>query len=73
MLTGVDITDYGQDLPSKPTLGALLKRVFKMIKQDDFRLRLSSVDVVEYAMIYAIFLSRAKIYAIFPSFATIRR
>jgi threonylcarbamoyladenosine tRNA methylthiotransferase MtaB len=47
VLTGVDITDYGQDLPSKPTLGALLKRVFKMIKQDDFRLRLSSVDVAE--------------------------
>jgi threonylcarbamoyladenosine tRNA methylthiotransferase MtaB len=46
VLTGVDITDYGRDLPGKPTLGQLCRRL--LINVPDLkRLRLSSVDPVE--------------------------
>jgi threonylcarbamoyladenosine tRNA methylthiotransferase MtaB len=46
VLTGVDITSYGNDLPEKPSLGALVKRVLKDVP-DLVRLRLSSIDSVE--------------------------
>lgn len=46
VLTGVDITDYGQDLPGKPTLGRLVQRILEHIPELP-RLRLSSIDPVE--------------------------
>ncbi len=46
VLTGVDITSYGADLPGKPTLGALARRILNLVP-DLPRLRLSSLDVVE--------------------------
>lgn len=46
VLTGVDITDYGLDLPGKPSLGNMIARLLKMISGIK-RLRLSSVDVAE--------------------------
>ncbi|PLX30513.1 MAG: tRNA (N(6)-L-threonylcarbamoyladenosine(37)-C(2))-methylthiotransferase MtaB [Alphaproteobacteria bacterium] len=46
VLTGVDITSYGQDLPGKPTLGQMMRRLLAHIP-DLPRLRLSSVDPVE--------------------------
>jgi threonylcarbamoyladenosine tRNA methylthiotransferase MtaB len=46
VLTGVDITSYGENLPDAPKLGALVKRVLKEVPEIE-RLRLSSVDSVE--------------------------
>lgn len=46
VLTGVDITDYGQDLPGTPTLGKIVKRIFRHVPSLP-RLRLSSLDPVE--------------------------
>ena len=46
VFTGVDITDYGSDLPAKPTLGQTIKRLFTLVP-DLARLRLSSLDPVE--------------------------
>lgn len=46
VLTGVDVTSYGHDLPGKPTLGMLVRRVLKLVP-DLPRLRLSSLDPVE--------------------------
>ncbi len=46
VVTGVDITDYGKDLPGTPTLGQMLKRLFALVPQLP-RLRLSSIDVAE--------------------------
>lgn len=46
VFTGVDITDYGQDLPAKPSLGAMTKRVLNLIPELK-RLRLSSLDPSE--------------------------
>src|SRR5215475_8796065 len=46
VLTGVDITSYGANLPDKPRLGALVKRLLKEVP-DLARLRLSSIDSVE--------------------------
>jgi threonylcarbamoyladenosine tRNA methylthiotransferase MtaB len=46
VLTGVDLTSYGQDLPGAPKLGALVKAILKHAP-DLPRLRLSSVDSVE--------------------------
>ena len=46
VLTGVDITDYGRDLPATPTLGQLVKRLLALVP-DLPRLRLSSLDPVE--------------------------
>lgn len=46
VLTGVDITSYGQDLPGRPTLGQALKRLLNLVP-DLPRLRLSSLDPVE--------------------------
>ena len=46
IFTGVDITGYGGDLPGKPTLGQMLRRVFTQVP-DLPRLRLSSLDPAE--------------------------
>lgn len=46
VLTGVDITAYGEDLPGKPTLGQIVKRLLAQLPNLP-RLRLSSVDPVE--------------------------
>jgi threonylcarbamoyladenosine tRNA methylthiotransferase MtaB len=44
--TGVDITDYGLDLPGEPSLGQMIRRVLAL-HPDLPRLRLSSLDPVE--------------------------
>jgi threonylcarbamoyladenosine tRNA methylthiotransferase MtaB len=46
VLTGVDISDYGLDLPSKLTLSQMIKRLLKLVPELA-RLRLSSIDVSE--------------------------
>jgi threonylcarbamoyladenosine tRNA methylthiotransferase MtaB len=46
VLTGVDLTSYGQDLEGAPTLGALVGAVLDGAP-DLFRLRLSSIDCAE--------------------------
>jgi len=46
VLTGVDITDYGRDLPGTPRLGEMIKRLLALVP-DLPRLRLSSVDPAE--------------------------
>lgn len=46
VFTGVDITGYGADLPGKPALGQMTRRVLNLIP-DLPRLRLSSIDPVE--------------------------
>ena len=46
VLSGVDLTAYGTDLPGKPTLGALVAAILKHVPELK-RLRLSSVDSVE--------------------------
>ena len=46
VLSGVDITDYGKDLPGRPSLGQLAKRILKLVPELK-RLRISSVDPVE--------------------------
>jgi threonylcarbamoyladenosine tRNA methylthiotransferase MtaB len=46
VLTGVDITSYGADLPDSPRLGALVKLILRSVPELE-RLRLSSIDSVE--------------------------
>lgn len=46
VLTGVDMTDYGSDLPGRPTLGQMVRRLLHMVPKLP-RLRLSSIDVAE--------------------------
>ena len=46
VLTGVDITSYGADLPGAPKLGRLVKQILKHVPELK-RLRLSSIDSVE--------------------------
>ncbi len=46
VLTGVDITAYGKDLPGEMTLGRLVRSVLKLVPELP-RLRLSSIDSVE--------------------------
>lgn len=46
VLTGVDVTSYGGDLPGKPGLGNLVGRILRLVP-DLPRLRLSSLDPVE--------------------------
>ena len=46
VLTGVDVTSYGPDLPGEPTLGMLIERILKHVPNLP-RLRLSSVDGIE--------------------------
>ena len=46
VLTGVDITSYGRDLPGRPTLGQMVRRLLAQVP-DLARLRLSSIDPAE--------------------------
>ena len=46
VLTGVDITSYGGDLPGAPTLGALVQAILKHVPALP-RLRISSIDSIE--------------------------
>jgi len=46
VLTGVDLTSYGADLPGAPKLGALVKQILRHVPELK-RLRLSSIDSVE--------------------------
>ena len=46
VLTGVDITAYGADLPGEMTLGKLVRKVLVLVPELK-RLRLSSIDSVE--------------------------
>jgi threonylcarbamoyladenosine tRNA methylthiotransferase MtaB len=46
VLTGVDITSYGPDLPGAPTLGQMVRRLLALVPELP-RLRLSSLDPVE--------------------------
>ncbi|MCB1494486.1 MAG: tRNA (N(6)-L-threonylcarbamoyladenosine(37)-C(2))-methylthiotransferase MtaB [Bauldia sp.] len=46
VLTGVDITSYGADLPGRPKLGALARAILKHVPELE-RLRLSSIDSIE--------------------------
>ncbi|KQN10161.1 2-methylthioadenine synthase [Sphingobium sp. Leaf26] len=46
VLTGVDVTSYGPDLPGSPSLGLLIERILKGVPNLP-RLRLSSIDSVE--------------------------
>ncbi len=46
VLTGVDLTSYGADLPGAPKLGALVRQILKAVP-GLARLRLSSLDCIE--------------------------
>ncbi len=46
VLTGVDLTSWGADLPSEPKLGDLVMRILKLVP-DLPRLRISSIDSIE--------------------------
>ncbi len=46
VLTGVDLTSYGADLPGAPKLGMLTKQILRHVP-DVKRLRISSIDQVE--------------------------
>jgi threonylcarbamoyladenosine tRNA methylthiotransferase MtaB len=46
VLTGVDLTSYGADLPAKPTLGQLVRKILKLVPGVR-RLRISSIDSIE--------------------------
>ena len=46
VLTGVDLTSWGSDLPSKPKLGDLVLKILKLVP-DLARLRISSIDSIE--------------------------
>lgn len=46
VLTGVDLTSWGADLPATPHLGDLVQRILKLVP-DLPRLRISSIDSIE--------------------------
>ena len=46
VLTGVDLTSYGRDLPGRSTLGSMLKRLLRLVPELE-RVRLSSIDPAE--------------------------
>ncbi|RWX75107.1 tRNA (N(6)-L-threonylcarbamoyladenosine(37)-C(2))-methylthiotransferase MtaB [Neorhizobium lilium] len=46
VLTGVDATSYGADLPGQPSLGTLAKTLLRQVPEI-LRLRLSSIDGIE--------------------------
>jgi threonylcarbamoyladenosine tRNA methylthiotransferase MtaB len=46
VMTGVDVTSYGHDLPGSPSLGQMIRRVLALVPELP-RLRLSSLDPVE--------------------------
>jgi threonylcarbamoyladenosine tRNA methylthiotransferase MtaB len=46
VLTGVDLTSWGGDLPGAPPLGSLVRRILRLVP-DLPRLRISSIDSIE--------------------------
>lgn len=46
VLTGVDLTSWGSDLPGQPELGNLVQRVLKLVPNLQ-QLRISSIDAIE--------------------------
>jgi threonylcarbamoyladenosine tRNA methylthiotransferase MtaB len=46
VLTGVDLTSYGRDLPGQPSIGQLVGRLLRLVPELP-RLRLSSIDPAE--------------------------
>jgi threonylcarbamoyladenosine tRNA methylthiotransferase MtaB len=46
VLTGVDITSYGSNLPGRPRLGKLVRQILRHVPELE-RLRISSIDSVE--------------------------
>ena len=46
VLTGVDLTSWGEDLPNSPKLGDLIMQILKLVP-DLLRLRISSIDSIE--------------------------
>lgn len=46
VLTGVDLTSWGADLPNTPQLGNLVQRILKLVP-DLKQLRISSIDAIE--------------------------
>ena len=46
VLTGVDLTAYGSDLPGEMTLGKLVRKILKLVPELP-RLRISSIDTIE--------------------------
>jgi len=46
VLTGVDLTSWGSDLPATPRLGDLVRRILRLVP-DLPRLRISSIDSIE--------------------------
>ncbi len=46
VLTGIDITSYGADLPARPSLGKLVQSILNQVPELP-RLRLSSIDSIE--------------------------
>jgi len=46
VLTGVDLTSYGPDLPGAPSLASLIERILRHVPRLE-RLRLSSLDSIE--------------------------
>jgi threonylcarbamoyladenosine tRNA methylthiotransferase MtaB len=46
VLTGVDLTSYGADLPGAPKLGGLVKQILRHVTELK-RLRISSIDSIE--------------------------
>ncbi|CAN0605031.1 unnamed protein product, partial [Ectocarpus sp. 12 AP-2014] len=46
VLTGVDVTAYGADLPGAPTFAQMIRRLLSLVPELK-RLRLSSIDVAE--------------------------
>jgi len=46
VLTGVDLTSWGADLPAQPRLGDLVMRILRLVP-DLARLRISSIDSIE--------------------------
>jgi threonylcarbamoyladenosine tRNA methylthiotransferase MtaB len=46
VLSGVDLTSYGPDLPGAPSLGKLVQSILKSVPELE-RLRLSSIDSIE--------------------------
>lgn len=46
VLTGVDLTSWGSDLPNQPQLGNLVQRILKLVPELE-QLRISSIDAIE--------------------------
>jgi threonylcarbamoyladenosine tRNA methylthiotransferase MtaB len=46
VLTGVDLTSWGADLPGSPELGNLVQRILKLVPELE-QLRISSIDAIE--------------------------